>query len=90
MCIDGETLYEAGRDGKLFKVSMRNFEVGTSIKNVHKKMFVCAGIYENMLVTVSSLCSEIAIWNKDTLERIKVINTPLKLLGRTHIEDDCV
>ena len=88
LCIDGETLYAAGHDGKLFKVSMRNFEVGISIKNVHKKMFVCAGIYENMLVTVSCPCSEIAIWNKDTLERIKVINTPLKLSGRTHIEDD--
>lgn len=86
--IDGETLYAASHDGKLFKISMRNFEIETSIKNVHKKMFGCAGICGDMLVTVSYPCSEIALWNKDTLEKIKVINTPLKLSGRTHIEND--
>lgn len=86
--IDGETLYAASHDGKLFKISMRNFEIETSMKNVHKKMFVCAGIYEDMLVTVSYPCSEIAFWNKDTLEKIKVMNTPLKLSGRTHIENN--
>ena len=86
--IDGETLYAASHDGKLFKISMRNFEIETSMKNVHKKMFDCAGICEDMLVTVSYPCSEIALWNKDTLEKIKVINTPLKLSGRTHIENN--
>lgn len=86
--IDGETLYAAGHDGKLFKISMRNFEIETLMKNAHKKMFNCAGIYEDMLVTVSYPCSEIALWNKDTLEKIKVINTPLKLSGRTHIENE--
>ena len=84
----GETLYAAGHDGKLFKINLRNFEIEASRKNVHKKMFACAGTYENMLVTVSHPCSEIALWNKDTLEKIKVINTPLKLSGRTHIEDN--
>lgn len=88
LCINGEILYAASHDGKFFKVNMKNFEIDTSMKNVHKKMFVCAGIYEDMLVTVSYPCSEIAIWNKHTLERIKVINTPLKLSGRTHIEND--
>lgn len=86
--IDGETLYAASHDGKLFKISLRNFEVGASMKNVHKKMFDCAGIYGDMLVTVSHPCSEIALWNKDTLEKIKVIHTPLKLSGRTHIENN--
>ena len=86
--IDGETLYAASHDGKLFKISMRNFEIEISMKNVHKKMFVCAGIYEDMLVTVSYPCSEIAFWNKDTLEKINVINTPLKLSGHTHIENN--
>ena len=86
--IDGGTLYAASHDGKLFKISMKNFEIETSMKNVHKKMFDCAGIYEDMLVTVSFPCSEIALWNKDTLEKIKVINTPLKLSGRTHIENN--
>ena len=67
---------------------MRNFEIESSMKNVHKKMFDCAGIYEDMLVTVSYPCSEIAFWNKDTLEKIKVINIPLKLSGRTYIENN--
>lgn len=85
---DGETLYAASHDGKLFKISMRNFEVESSMKNVHKKMFDCAGIYEDMLVTVSYPCSEIAFWNKETLEKIKVISIPLKLSGCTHIENN--
>lgn len=33
------------------------------------KMFHCAGVYEDMLVTVSFPCSEIILWNKDTLEK---------------------
>ena len=86
--INGETLYAASHDGKLFKISMRNFEIESLMKNVHKKMFDCAGIYGDMLVTVSYPCSEIAFWNKDTLEKIKVINIPLKLSGSTHIENN--
>ncbi|MCM1187873.1 MAG: PQQ-like beta-propeller repeat protein [bacterium] len=86
--VDGETLYAASHDGKLFKISMRNFEVEYSRKNVHKKMFHCAGIYKDMLITVSYPCSEIAFWDKDTLEKRKVMNVPLKLSGRTHLEND--
>lgn len=86
--IDREILYAASHDGKLFKIDMKNFEIETSMKKVHKKMFVCAGIYGDMLVTVSFPCSEIAFWNKDTLEKIRVINIPLKLSGCTYIEND--
>ena len=86
--IDGGTLYAAGHDGKLFKIGLGSFEVKASAKNAHKKMFDCAGICEGMLVTVSYPCSEIALWNKDTLEKIKVIHTPLKLSGCTHIENN--
>ena len=86
--INGGTLYAASHDGKLFKIGMRSFEVEASAKNAHKKMFDCAGICEDMLVTVSYPCSEIALWNKDTLKKIKVISTPLKLSGRTHIENN--
>ena len=86
--IDGETLYAASHNGKLFNINMRNFEIESSMKNVHKKMFDCAGIYKDMLVTVSYPCSEIAFWNKDTLEKIKVINIPLKLSGHTQIENN--
>ena len=86
--IDGESLYAASHDGKLFKISTRNFEIEYSTNNVHKKMFDCAGIYEDMLITVSYPCSEIAFWNNDTLEKIKIMNIPLKLSGRTHIENN--
>ena len=88
LCIDGETLYAAGHDGKLFRISMGNFEIQASTKKAHKKMFHCAGIYEDMLVTVSYPCSEIAFWKKDTLEKIKLMNIPLKLSGCTYIEND--
>lgn len=86
--IDGESLYAASHDGKLFKISMKNFEIQTSIKNAHKKMFVCAGICGDMLATVSYPCSEIALWNKDTLKPLKVISTPLQLSGCAYIEDN--
>lgn len=86
--LDGNTLYAASHDGKLFKINLKSFEVETFIKNVHKKMFDCAGIYQDKLITVSFPCSEIAFWNKDTLGNITVINIPLKLSGRTHIEKD--
>ncbi|MDE6724080.1 MAG: hypothetical protein K2J79_00590 [Ruminiclostridium sp.] len=86
--IQGETLYAAGHDGKLFKIGLENFEVEAMAKKAHKKMFFCVGLYKDMLVTVSFPCSKIAFWNKDTLEKIREINTPLALSGRTHIEDD--
>lgn len=86
--LDGGGLYAASHDGKLFKIDIESFEIETSIKNAHKKMFSCVGRYEDMLITVSYPCSEIAFWNKDTLEKIKVMNTPLKLSGQTHIEKD--
>lgn len=86
--IDGENLYAAGHDGKLFKISMKHFEIEAVMRNVHKKMFFCAGIYKDMLVTVSYPCSEIAFWNKDTLEKIRVFHTPLKLSGCAQIEND--
>ncbi|MDE5801925.1 MAG: hypothetical protein K2I22_03285 [Lachnospiraceae bacterium] len=86
--IDGGTLYAASHDGKLFKIGIGNFEIEASMKNVHKKMFVCVGICEDMLITVSYPCSEIALWNKGTLEKAKVIHTPLKLSGCAHIENN--
>ena len=86
--IYGETLYAASHDGKLFKISMRNFEVDSLMKNAHKKMFKCVGIYKDMLTTVSYPCSEITLWNKNTLEKIKVIKVPLSLSGHAYIEND--
>lgn len=84
----GETLYAASHDGKLFKIDMRSFEIEFLTKNAHRKMFNCAGIYRDMLITVSYPCSELAFWDKNTLEKQKVINVPLKLSGRAYIEDE--
>lgn len=84
----GETLYAASHDGKLFKIDMRSFEVESLTKNAHRKMFNCVGMYRDMLVTVCYPCSELAFWDKNTLEKQKVINIPLKLSGRAYIEDD--
>ena len=86
--IDSEILYAASHDGKIFKVNLINFEIDNMTKNVHKKMFDCVGLYRDMLITVSFPCSEIAFWNKDTLRKMKVINTLLKLSGCVHIEND--
>lgn len=86
--IDGETIYVASHDGRLFKIDIKSFEIESLTKNAHKKMFHCAGVYGDMLVTVSFPCSEITLWNKDTLEKTREINTPLKLSGCIHIEND--
>lgn len=86
--IDGETLYAAGQDGKLFKISLGDFAVDSLVKNAHKKMFRCVGIWRDMLMTVSYPCSEIALWDKATLEKVKVLQVPLHLSGQAHIEGD--
>lgn len=86
--IEGETLYAAGHDGKLFRIDLETFEVEAMAKKAHRKMFFCTGTYKDMLVTVCFPCSEIAFWNKDTLEKTREINTPLALSGCTYIEDD--
>lgn len=57
-------------------------------KNVHKKMFDCVGLYDDMLVTVSYPCSEIALWDKDTLEKSSEIKIPLSLSGNAFIDGD--
>ena len=86
--VDGEILYAASQDKKLFKINLPKFEVHAIQKNVHKKMFDCAGLYDDMVVTVSYPCSEIVLWNKNTLEKIKEINLPLKLSGDTYIDEN--
>ncbi len=86
--LSGSTLYAACQDKKLFKIDLEKFEVICFRKNVHKKMFDCAGTYNGMLVTVSHPCSEIALWDMNTLEKIKEIHTPLSLSGDTFIDGD--
>lgn len=86
--IDEKTLYAASQDKKLYKISLPELEVIDMKRNVHKKMFDCAGLCRDVIVTVSFPCSEIALWNKDTLEKVGEIPVPLKLSGCTYIDGE--
>lgn len=84
--VNGTTLYAACQDKKLFKIDLPKFEIVKLQKNVHEKMFDCVGLYDDMLVTVSYPCSEITLWDMNTLKKIKEIKTPLSLSGKAYIE----
>ncbi|MBD5115602.1 MAG: WD40 repeat domain-containing protein [Ruminococcaceae bacterium] len=86
--VNGTILYAACQDKKLFKIDLTEFKLLESQKNVHKKMFDCVGLYDDMLVTVSYPCGEIALWDMNTLEKRKEIKTPLSLNGNAYIEGD--
>lgn len=86
--VSGTTLYAACQDKKLFKIDLPKLEIVELQKNVHKKMFDCVGLYDDMLVTASYPCSEIALWDMNTLEKRKEIETPLRLSGNACIEGD--
>lgn len=85
---NGAMLYAACQDKKLFKIDLSEFKVLESQKNVHKKMFDCVGLYDDMFVTVSYPCGEIALWDRNTLEKRKEIKIPLSLSGNAYIEGD--
>lgn len=84
--VDDKILYAASQDKKLFQIDLPEFEIRKVQNNVHKKMFDCVGSYEDMLVTVSYPSSEIALWNKNTLEKCKEMEVPLSLSGNAYIE----
>lgn len=86
--INGAMLYAACQDKKLFKIGLSEFKVLESQKNVHRKMFDCVGLCDDMFVTVSHPCGEIALWDRNTLEKRKEIKIPLSLSGNTYIEGD--
>lgn len=86
--IDGEQLYAASQDKKLFKIDLEKFEITSMKRNAHKKMFDCVGVYEDMIITVSFPSCEMVFGDKETLEKRKEISIPLKLSGRTYIEND--
>lgn len=83
--VDEKTVYAASQDRKISIIDLEKNEIIRVQKSAHKKMFDCAGIYDNMLVTVSFPCSEIALWDRETLEKKREIHVPLKLSGCTHI-----
>ena len=86
--IDGEALYAASQDGKLFKINLTAFEIGAARKNAHKKMFDCIGVHEDTVITASYPCSEVSFWSKETLENQRTISVSLRLSGCAHIEND--
>ena len=86
--VNGTILYAACQDKKLFKIDLSKFEIIEFQKNVHKKMFDCVGAFDDMLVTVSYPCSEIALWDMNTLEKRKEIKTPLSLSGNACVEEN--
>lgn len=85
--VSDKILYAASQDKKLYKISLPDLEVMDVKRNVHKKMFNCAGLCGDTIVTISFPCSEIALWNKDTLEKAGEIPVPLKLSGCTYIDE---
>ena len=86
--VDGAVLYAACQDKKLFKVGLADFEVISAVKNVHKKMFDCVGIFGGMLVTVSYPCGEVAFWDSETPEKRREFTAPLSLSGNAYIEGE--
>lgn len=86
--IDKHNIYAAGQDKILYLVDIESGKCISKKRNAHKRMFDCVGIYNNYIITISYPCSEITFWNKETLELESTINTPLKLSGRTMIEND--
>lgn len=86
--IDHETLYAAGQDKKLYQINLVDFSVDRIVRNAHPRMFECIGLYNTMLITISYPAGEIILWEKETLEKKKVIKLPLKLDGRAVIDND--
>lgn len=86
--VSDKILYAASQDKKLYKISLPDLKVMDVKRNVHKKMFNCAGLCGDAIVTISFPCSEIALWNKNTLEQVGEIPVPLKLSGCTYIDGE--
>lgn len=86
--VSDKILYAASQDKKLYKISLPDLDIMDVRRNVHKKMFDCAGLCGDAIVTISFPCSEIALWNKKTLEKVGEIPVPLKLSGCTYIDGE--
>lgn len=88
IAINDNIVYTAGQDKKLCKIDLLESKIILQKRNAHKKMFDCIGIYRDSVLTVSHPCKEISFWDKNTLDKIRTINMPLSLCGRTFIEND--
>lgn len=86
--IDRYKIYAAGQDKTLYIVDIESGKCISKKRNTHKRMFDSIGIYNNYIITISYPCNEITFWNKETLELESTISIPLKLSGRTMLEND--
>ena len=83
---DGNKLYAASQDMKLYVLDFDTFDVVAVKRNVHKYMYYIAGITNHCIVTVSHPASEISVLDKETLETIRTIREPLQLSGPVKLE----
>ena len=83
---DGEKLYAASQDGKLYVLDAETLDILAVKRNLHRYMYHIAGWTDSCLVTVSHPASEIALWDRETLESIRVIREPLRLSGPIRLD----
>lgn len=83
---DGSKLYAASQDMKLFVLDFETLDVLTVKRNIHKSMYYIAGSADRCIVTISHPASEISVWDKESLENIRVIREPLKLSGPVKLD----
>ena len=83
---DGNILFAASQDMKLYVLNAETLEVLAVKRNIHKYMYFIAGVTDRYIVTVSHPASEISVWDKETLENLRVISEPLRLSGPIKLE----
>ncbi len=83
---DGNKLYAASQDMKLYVLDVDTLDILAVRRNVHKYMYYIAGITDHGIVTVSHPASEISVLDKETLETVRLIREPLRLSGPVKLE----
>ncbi len=78
---DGNKLYAASQDMKLYVLNTETLKVLAVKRNIHKYMYYIAGVTNHHIVTVSHPASEISVLDKETLETVRAIREPLRLSG---------
>ena len=86
--MDGNRLYAASQDMKLYVLDRETLDVLAVKRNMHKYMYYIAGITDRCIVTVSHPASEIAVWEKESLDNVRVIREPLRLSGPVALDGD--
>lgn len=87
--VDGDTLYAAGQDKKLYMIDLPTFELIRKQSNVHRLMFDITGVQDNLLYTVSHPCCEISVWRNDGTE-VNSFPYRLRLSGSSLIDGNAL